>query len=83
MSSLLTMDPIMPALVDRYELDNTSDSSDDDSYHLVDISDNYMYIINSNTKKITQQPSQPRYQHNILRLRNIHMKNLKQVDSTL
>ena len=83
LSALWKIDPMIPELLDRETLDDTSESSDDDRCHLYDRSDNDMEIRTSDAVNSKQETLQTIDQNNRVRLSNFHMKNLKQVASTL
>ena len=55
LSELCKMDPTIPVLLNRDELYNPSDSSDEYSYHLVYSSDNYMDISSGDDYSSTQE----------------------------
>ena len=54
LSELWTIDPMMPALLEIDELDDTWDSSGDNIYHQVDSSDDDMDISDGDTDIMTQ-----------------------------
>ena len=72
----------MTTTTERDELENTSYSSGDDSYHQVESSDGYMSIINGDTEIRTQKPLQPIKQQNRVNLGKLHLRNIKLVAST-
>ena len=82
LSAMWKMDPMMATLLRRYELDDKSDSSCDNRYHLVDSSDDEIYISNINTDIRIQKLLRLKKQHDRVKLIKICMRKIKQVTST-
>ena len=82
MSVLWEMDPTMEKQLGRDELDDKSDYSGDDRYHLVEISDDDTYIRYGDTYIRIQAPLKSRNKQNVIKLSKLCMISLKQVTST-
>ena len=77
LSALCTIYPTITELLDRDTSGDTSDSSDDYIYHLVDSSEHYIDISNGDAVNSTQDPPRPRYQQNRVSFSNLCMRNIK------